>query len=272
MKFGSIIGFLEEEFAEAHEIGVETIQLRVICEEKNLTDEHVELAKGLCDKYELEISALWCFWPGWAVWNSIDGYETLGLVPMSTRGERVKSMMLGSDFAKKLGVEDIITHVGFIPENPLSTEYNSLIPYLRMIGNKCSANNQHFLFETGQETPMTLCRTIEDVGTGNMGINLDPANLIIYGKGSPVDAMDVFGQYVRGLHIKDAVPPANGRENGKHRRIGEGSVNFPVLLKKLKDAKYNGPFTLEREIEDKEERIKDNNKAIKFISDIWESL
>lgn len=272
VKFGTVIGFLEEEFAEAQETGVSTIQLRVYCTPENLTDEQAELAKKLCDKYNLEISALWCFWPGWAVWNSYDGYETLGLVPVSTRAERVKSMMLGSDFAKKLGVEDIITHVGFIPENPLSAEYNSLIPYLRMIGNHCAANNQHFLFETGQETPMTLLRTFEDVNTGNMGVNLDPANLIGYGKGNPVDAMDVFGKYVRGVHIKDAVPPVCGRKNGKQTKVGEGSVNFPVLMKKLKDVGYNGPFTLEREIADKEQRIQDNKEAIKYITDIWESL
>ena len=105
-----------------------------------------------------------------------------------------------------------------------------------------------FWFETGQETPITLLRTIEDVGTGNMGINLDPANLLMYGKANPVDALDVFGKYVTGVHAKDGEYPTNGRDLGVEMPLGEGRVNFQVLIPKLKALGYTGALTIEREI------------------------
>ena len=110
------------------------------------------------------------------------------------------------------------------------------------------SNGQYFLFETGQETPVTLRRIIEDIGTGNLGINLDPANLILYGKANPVDALDVFGEYVRGVHGKDGLYPTNGKDLGAETKVGEGKVNYPVFIKRLKEVGYNGAITIEREI------------------------
>ena len=105
-----------------------------------------------------------------------------------------------------------------------------------------------FLFETGQETPVTLLRAIEDIGMDNVGINFDTANLVLYGKGNPVDALRVFGKYVRDLHIKDGLYPTDGRHLGKEVAAGEGIADFPTIYKMLKDLGYNGAFTIEREI------------------------
>ena len=64
-------------------------------------------------------------------------------------------------------------------------------------------------------------------------MNLDTANLILYGKANPVDALDVFGRYVRGVHAKDGLYPTNGSELGREVPIGEGKVDFPILISKL---------------------------------------
>ena len=116
------------------------------------------------------------------------------------------------------------------------------------IAEHVKENGQYFLFETGQETPVTLRRAIEDIGTGNLGINLDPANLIIYGKANPIDALDVFGEYVRDIHAKDGCYPTNGHELGEEKPLGDGKVNFPMFIKRLKEIGYDGPLTIEREI------------------------
>ena len=79
---------------------------------------------------------------------------------------------------KALGVNSITTHIGFIPKNPNDSVYMELIPILINLTRYCKMNGQDFCFETGQETPITLLRTIEDIGEENLGINLDPANLI----------------------------------------------------------------------------------------------
>ena len=122
----------------------------------------------------------------------------------------------------------------------------------------CKKNGQYFLFETGQETPVTLLRTIETVGTGNLGINLDPANLILYGKANPVDALDVFGKYVMEVHAKDGKYPTEGMELGKETRIGEGKVDFPAFIQKLREVGFDGNLIIEREITgtEQEEDIK----------------
>jgi sugar phosphate isomerase/epimerase len=105
------------------------------------------------------------------------------------------------------------------------------------------------LSETGEETPIATLRMIQDVGTGNVFVNLDTANLILCGKGNPVDALDVFGHLVRGIHAKDGLFPTDPRNFGKEVPIGKGKVDFPVLLRRLKQVNYEGAITIEREIE-----------------------
>ena len=121
-------------------------------------------------------------------------------------------------------------------------------------GNHCKNNGQFFIFETGQETPVTLLRFIEESGLDNLGINLDPANLILYGKANPVDALTVFGKYVKDVHAKDGNYPTDSKHLGEQKKIGEGSVNFPALIAKLKEIGYDGNLTIEREIDNDAQR------------------
>ena len=204
-----------------------------------------------CRTYGVNVDGLWAGWPGRVVWDFAEGPETIGLVPRNLRQERAQVLKAGSDFAKKLGIKRIITHLGFVPENMKDPLYKELIPVLQDIADHCRANGQDFLFETGQETPVTLLRTIEDIGLPNVGINLDPANLILYGKGNPVDALDVFGKYIKGVHIKDGSYPTDGRELGQEKPVGKGSVDFPVLLGKLRQLGYSGVLCIECELADR---------------------
>ena len=106
-----------------------------------------------------------------------------------------------------------------------------------------------------------------DTGLMNVGINLAPANLIMYGKANPVDALDVFGEYVMGVHAKDGKYPTNGNELGVETRIGEGKVNFPAFIAKLKEVGYDGAVTIEREISG-EEQIRDIKESITYLNDL----
>jgi L-ribulose-5-phosphate 3-epimerase len=102
--------------------------------------------------------------------------------------------------------------------------------------------------ETGQETPITMLRAIEGTGLDNVCVNLDTANLILYGKGEPAGALDVVGARVRGLHAKDGLYPTDPRKLGKEVPIGHGRVDFPELMRRLRQLSYSGPITIEREI------------------------
>jgi len=106
---------------------------------------------------------------------------------------------------------------------------------------------------------------IEDLGGEHLGINLDPANLLMYGKANPVDALDVFGQYVMGVHAKDGEYPTNGRELGVEKPLGEGRVGFPELIAKLKALGYTGALTIEREISGPKQ-VEDIKRAIEVLS------
>ena len=183
---------------------------------------------------------------------------------MVTRERRISLAKEISDMVKEMGVDYLASHVGFIPDDEEDPLYKSFLPAMKDFLTHCKKNNQIFCFETGQELPSTLKRTIEDLKMENTGINLDPANLILYGKANPLDAVEIFGKYVKGMHAKDGIWPDKGEVLGKEVPLGEGMVNFPLLLRRLKKLGYKRPVTIEREIGG-EEQIRDIKKAIKFL-------
>lgn len=267
MKIGVLIELFEDtdidaKFAELRSMGMESCQL-VCWNRKILNDDSVAQAVNeAVEKHGVHISAFWCGWEGRRVWDFYEGQLTLGLVPTDYRIERMKMLLEGSDFA---------THVGYMPENPYDPKYEEVLVACKTVVEKCKENGQNFLFETGQETPVTLKRAIQDIenalGKGNVGINLDPANLIMYGKANPVDALEVFGEYVRGIHGKDGMYPTDGHCLGAEVPLGQGKVNYPAFIAKLKEVGYDGDITIEREISGEEQK-----KDIVMAKEILEKL
>ena len=125
---------------------------------------------------------------------------------------------------------------------------------IRFLAARLADTGQSLLLETGEETPVTLKRTIDDVGARNVGVNFDPANLLMYGTANPLDAVDLLGPHVMGVHAKDGEYPTSGKQLGVEKPLGEGRVDFPRLIAKLKAAGYDGPVTIEREIEGPEQK------------------
>lgn len=213
------------------------------------TQETADLIRMYCEKYGLTVSLWWAGWPGTHHWNFVEGPASVGLVPMAYRKERCEIMKQASDFSKMLGVDRIATHAGFIPEDMHDPLYISLVDDLKEVADYCKKNGQLFLFETGQETPVTLLRTIQDIGYDNVGINLDPANLVMYGKGNAVDSLKVLGKYLFGVHIKDGKYPTDGKELGIEVPVGQGDVDMPRLLAAIEALGYDGPLTIEIELD-----------------------
>ena len=266
MTIGTMVSFrkdIEKGFRELKEFGLSYCQLSG-GDESMYTDEMADRINEITKKEGIKITTYWCGWPGPSVWDFYDGPLTLGLVPVEYRYARVLALKKGSDFAVKIGVDQVATHAGFIPENPYDPNYMGVVIALRDVASHCRRNNQKFLFETGQETPVTLRRVIEDMGVDGVGINLDPANLILYGKANPVDALDVFGEFVMDVHAKDGVYPVSGRKLGEEKALGQGKVNFPALIAKLKKLGFDGPITIEREISGEQQR-KDILAAVELL-------
>ncbi|PYI55445.1 sugar phosphate isomerase/epimerase family protein [Paenibacillus flagellatus] len=211
--------------------------------------------------HNVRICAMWGWVAGPGQWNFTEGPVTLGLVPEAYRKERVATLKRWADFAERIGAPALVTHCGFIPENMTDPNYEGVVEAIREVAAYCEGKGLGFWFETGQETPVVLLRTIERVGTSNLGINLDPANLILYGKGNPIDALDVVGSYVRCVHVKDGLYPTNGDLLGKEVLVGTGKVNFPAFLAKLRSIGYDGDLIIEREISG-EEQARDIRETI----------
>ena len=231
------------------------------------TEENAQIIRALMDKYGITISAFWCGLQGAHSWDLYEGQLTLGLVPAVYRKMRIKNLCDGADFAKMLGVTDVVTHMGFIPENPYDANFIPMCKAIRSVAEHLKENGQFLLFETGQETPTTMLRCFEQVGTDNLGVNLDTGNLIMYGRGNPVDALDVIGRFVRNIHAKDGCYPTNGHDLGVEMPLGQGKVDFKALFKKLKELGYDSHVTIEREIEG-EQQAKDIIAAKALLEEI----
>lgn len=203
--------------------------------------------KGLLDKYEVIATTVEVVGPAPLQWDFLHGPSTIGLVPPSTRTARIDALRQASDFARQVGIGQVQTHCGFIPEDPNDALYAGTVEAIRTVAQHCHDNGQNFLMETGQETPTTMSRAIRDVDLPNLGVGLDTANLILYGKANPVDAVDILGPHVRSIHAKDGRWPTDPDKLGEEVLIGKGLVDFRSVFTKLHRLGYSGAVTIERE-------------------------
>jgi sugar phosphate isomerase/epimerase len=252
MRLGVVTGMSadpERAIKQVHDLGFPTCQLVI----EAFDDATVAKLRDALAKYRVEVTSAVAVGPPPEIYDFYKGPLTIGLVPRQYREARIKRIKQVSDFAKKAGISGVQTHCGFIPENPNDPVYAEAIKAIRTVAEYCKQNGQTFRCETGQETPITLVRAIKDVGLDNVGVNFDVANVILYGKSNPVDAVELFGPYIMGMHAKDGLYPTDPKQLGREVPIGQGKVNFPVLIGLLKKIGYQNAVTIEREIEGAEQ-------------------
>ncbi len=200
--------------------------------------------------------------------------KTVGLVPQETRDSRLKEMLEISDFAKWLGCNTIALHIGFIPHDPAADGYSEIVDVTRTLCDHAASNEQTLNLETGQETAEGLLEFISQVGKDNLKINFDPANMILYGTGKPIEALRAVAPHVASIHCKDGTwSDKPGETWGAEVPLGEGDVNIREYLSTLKDIGYTGPLTIEREIPQDPERQKaEIGKAIDLLKQLRSEL
>ncbi len=211
------------------------------------TDENAELLKELMEKNDFRFNQLWCGWHEPVIWSAPKCYTTQGLVPDEYRETRLENLRQGALFAYKAGIDTIITHCGYIQEDPTDPTFIAVADGLRKLCEELASRGQRFAFETGQEMPVTLKYMINAIGLDNVGINLDPANLTSGARGNPYDAVDLLHTRIFGVHAKDASKPTLDKL-GRQEPIGAGDVDFRRLIKQLHDYGYEGDLIIEHEI------------------------
>ena len=234
----------EEDLKIVRDLGFSTCQL-------NIKEYSPELAKRLSrtlKEYKILPTTLICMGPGNYVYNFMEGPSTIGLVPREYRAARIERLREGIDFCKEAGIPAVHAHFGFIPENPRDILYIEFVALMKNLGEYALKRGIDIYFETGQETPITLRRAIEDIGTGNLFVNYDVANLVMYGKANPLDGLQILGKYIKSLHAKDGKYPTNPYELGKEVPIPEGEVDFPRIITTLKQIGFKGAITIEYEL------------------------
>jgi sugar phosphate isomerase/epimerase len=196
--------------------------------------------------------------------------RTVGFIPQASRAERERRTFEICDFAAALGAPGIGCHIGFVPEDRDDSDYTAVRDVVRRICDYAAQRKQTFALETGQEPARVLLDFIADVERPNLGINFDPANMILYGTGDPIEALDILARRILSVHCKDGDwPPADPPEAlGTERPLGHGSVNIPRFVAKLKQIGFRGPLNIEREAEEQAQRLAEIGDAVRMLREL----
>ncbi len=254
--FASIDAGLGVPLEVAQELGIPTIQLHAP-QKSSRTRERADAFLTRLSELGIRLTCVFGGFEGESYADIPTCARTVGLVPKETRAARTDEMKEIADFARLLGVDAVGLHLGFVPHDRTGDDYGGVVAVTRELCDHCQANGQRVHLETGQETAEALLVFIGDVDRDNLFINFDPANMILYGTGDPIEALKQVGRYVRSVHGKDAKWAARrGEEWGAEVPLGEGDVGMERFLTTLKEIGYDGPLTIEREIPHDPERQK----------------
>ncbi|MCA9235086.1 MAG: sugar phosphate isomerase/epimerase [Planctomycetales bacterium] len=254
--FASVDAGLGVRLDVARELGVPTVQLHSPHKESRTAQRAAEFLTQLAE-IDIRITCVFAGFEGESYADIPTVARTVGLVPPETRAARTAELLEIAAFAKQLAVDAVGVHIGFVPHDAASADYAAIVATTQQICDCLADAGQTLHLETGQEPADVLLKFLGDVGRDNLAINFDPANMILYGVGEPIEALKTLGKYVRSVHCKDAKwSDQPGVTWGTEVPLGAGDVNFPAYLRTLAEIGYTGPLTIEREIPQEPERQK----------------
>jgi sugar phosphate isomerase/epimerase len=247
--FASIDAGLGVKLEVAHELHVPTIQLHAPARSTRTPENATRFLKRL-EQLGITLTAVFGGFEGESYADIPTTQRTVGLVPQETRAARVAEMKEIAEFAQRLNCRVVALHLGFIPHATAADPmYQGILDVTRDLCDHCRRLGQDLHLETGQETADGLLQFLSDVARDNLFVNFDPANMILYGTGEPIEALRRIGSYVHSVHCKDGLwSDQPGVTWGQEVPLGEGQVDIRKYLQTLKSIGYDGPLTIEREI------------------------
>ena len=271
--FTSVDAGLGVKLEVAQELGVPTIQLHAPAESTR-TPENASAFLQRLDSMGIQLTAVFGGFEGESYADIPTVAQTVGLVPAETRAARTQEMKEIADFAHLLQCSVVALHLGFIPHDSSDPLYGEVTDVMREVCDHAQGNGQNVHLETGQESADGLLQFIADVERDNLFVNFDPANMILYGTGEPIEALKKVGAFVRSVHCKDGTWADNpGQEWGAEVPLGDGDVGMETYLRTLDDLGYTGPLTIEREIAQEPERQKEEiGAAVRLLTELKEKI
>lgn len=264
--FASIDAGLGVRLDVAHELGVRTIHLHTPHAASRTPQRAAEFTERLVE-LGITTTVVFAGFEGESYADIPTVKRTVGLVPRATRAARTAELKAIADFANLLHVGQVGLHLGFVPHEQADPDYREIVELTRDVCAHCERNHQAVHLETGQEPVDVLIRFLDDVGRENLFVNFDPANMILYGAGEPLPALEKLSWRVHSVHAKDATwSDRPGQTWGREVPLGEGAVDFAAFLATLDRIEYDGPLTIEREIPQEPARQKaEIGRAIELL-------
>jgi L-ribulose-5-phosphate 3-epimerase len=172
---------------------------------------------------------------------------TGGIAPDATWAQNSVNIRATAALAQQLGLSLVMFHAGFLPHDAKDPNFAKMLQRLAEIADIFKAVNISLALETGQETAPDLLQLLHQLNRSNVGVNFDPANMILYDKGNPIEALRTLGSFIRSLHIKDARRTKVPGTWGEEVVVGTGEVDWPAFFATLREQKFTGNFVIERE-------------------------
>jgi len=193
--------------------------------------------------------------------------KTGGFGDPALRAERIERFKWALDRTLELGLTDLMLHAGFIPEVG-DPGRKAFLDTLAKVSQLAAEKGVNVGFETGQETSTLLRRTLDDLKCPNLGVNFDPANMLLYDKDDPIAAVERLAPDIRSVHVKDANRPKVPGEWGEEVPLGKGQTDTKKFLLTLKKVGYKGPLYIEREVGNQQQRFDDIAHGVRFIREV----
>jgi len=193
--------------------------------------------------------------------------RTGGFADPALRPARLELVKWGAQKAKALGLTIMSVHAGFLPEKGDPTR-KGFLDCLGQAVEIAAAEGVVLAFETGQEEAALLRATLDDLKHPNAKVNFDPANMLLYNKGNPIEAVRILGKDIVHVHAKDAKVPLKPGTWGEEVPLGQGQVGMEAFLRVLDEVGYHGTLAIEREVGTQKERIRDVKRGIEVLTNL----
>lgn len=271
--FASVDAGLGVSWDVIRQIGVPTIQLHAPHRGSRGPETVARLRDQLAE-FQVRLTAVFGGFDGESYADIPTVERTIGLVPKATRAERLQEMFEIADFAHQMGCDAVGLHIGVVPHDRQDPDRPGIVEVTQKLCRHCQDHGQFLHLETGQETAEDLIAFIEDVGFDNLKINFDPANMILYGTGEPLEALRKVAPWVRSVHCKDGKwSDQPGVTWGQEVPLGQGDVNIRAYLETLHEIGYTGPLTIEREIpQDPERQLSEIGDAVRLLEELLQAI